>query len=163
MTLPKRLGNYNLEVAAEKTQILRFSRFQAGLQHRFSFLGFEFYWSTDKSGKARLFRRTARKKLQAVCRDLKAYVKENRHMKTPQLLFKLRAKLKGHYNYFGVVGNLDSLWDVHHHIIGLLYKLLNRRSGRKSLTWDALRRLLSFRPLPVPECRVVASQGRSWW
>ena len=161
--LPKRLGRFNLEVAPEKTQILRFSRFQPGIEHQFSFLSFEFYWSKDKSGKARLFRRTARKKLQSVRRDLKAYVKENRHMKTQQLLIKLTQKLRGHYNYFGVVGNLGDLWQVRSHVVKLLYKWLNRRSGRKSLTWDALNRLLLLKPLPKPECKVVVAQRSEWW
>lgn len=161
--LPKRLGNFNLEVAPEKTQTLRFSRFQPGIQHHFSFLGFEFYWGTDSRGEARLFRRTARKKLQAVRQALKVYVKENRHMKTPQLLLKITAKLRGHYNYFGVVGNLDELWQVHSHMVKLLYKWLNRRSGRKSLTWGALKRLLDFNPLPMPVCKAAVAQRRVWW
>jgi group II intron reverse transcriptase/maturase len=161
--LPKRLARFNLEVAPEKTQILRFSRFQSGIQYRFSFLGYEFYWGTDKAGKPRLFRRTARDKLQVVRRDLKEYVRENRHMKTPLLLTKLTAKLRGHYNYFGVVGNHNDLWKVYSHVVGLLYKWLNRRSGRKSLTWDGLKRLLGFRPLPLPVCKVAGNRGRVWW
>lgn len=161
--LPKRLERFNLEVAPEKTQILRFSRFHKGIQHRFRFLGFEFYWDTDNSGKPRLFRRTARKKLQAVKRDLKDYIKGNRHMKTPILLGKLKAKLRGHYNYFGVVGNLQDLWRVYSHVVELLYKWLNRRSGRKSLTWDGLKQLLNFRPLPLPVCQAKEAQRRVWW
>jgi len=161
--LPKRLGNYNLEVAPEKTQTLRFSRFKPGIQHQFSFLSFEFYWSKDKSGKARLFRRTGRQKLQSVRRDLKDYVKENRHMKTRDLLIKLTEKLRGHYNYFGVVGNLSELWKVHSHVVTLLYKWLNRRSGRKSLTWDALKQRLLLKPLPRPVCQVRVGERREWW
>ncbi|MES9857215.1 MAG: reverse transcriptase domain-containing protein [Sedimenticola sp.] len=38
--LPKRLKKFNLEVAEEKTNKLRFSRFQPGLKNRFSFLSF---------------------------------------------------------------------------------------------------------------------------
>ncbi|MGF1615204.1 MAG: reverse transcriptase domain-containing protein [Gammaproteobacteria bacterium] len=40
-TLPKRLKKFSLEVAPEKTQILRFSRFHPSMRRRFTFLGFE--------------------------------------------------------------------------------------------------------------------------
>ncbi len=63
-TLPKRLKKFNLEVAEEKTRLLRFSRFHRGLKNRFCFLSFEFYWDSDKQGKPRLFRRTGRMRLQ---------------------------------------------------------------------------------------------------
>ena len=65
--LPKRLAKFNLQVAPEKTRLLRFSRFHPGMQRRFTFLGFEFFWMPDRQGVPRVKRRTARKKLQAAC------------------------------------------------------------------------------------------------
>ncbi len=62
--LPKRLEKFSLEVAAEKTRLLRFSRFHLSIQRRFTFPGFELYWFKDRKGVARIMRRTARKKLQ---------------------------------------------------------------------------------------------------
>ena len=40
--LPKRLEKFNLQVAPEKTHLLRFSRFHPSMKRRFTFLGFEF-------------------------------------------------------------------------------------------------------------------------
>jgi RNA-directed DNA polymerase len=51
-------------------------------------------------------------------------------MKTPLLLDKLTQKLRGYYHYFGVIGNLGDLYQVYSHVVELLYKWLNRRSGR---------------------------------
>ena len=65
--LPQRLGKFKLEVASEKTRILRFSRFHPGMTRRFTFLGFEFYWTEDRQGVPRVKRRTARKTLQSAC------------------------------------------------------------------------------------------------
>jgi RNA-directed DNA polymerase len=48
--LPKRLQKFNLTVEPSKTQILRFSRFHPGMERRFSFLGFEFFWFCDRKG-----------------------------------------------------------------------------------------------------------------
>jgi RNA-directed DNA polymerase len=161
--LPKRLEKFNLQVAQEKTNQIRFSRFQPSLKNRFSFLSFEFYWDTDKTGKARLFRRTARKRLQSTKNDCSQYIKKSRHMRTPLLIEKLNQKLRGHYNYFGAVGNLKSLYAVYSHVVSLLYKWLNRRSGRKSLTWAGLKRLISYRALLLPECRVITDRQKVWW
>jgi hypothetical protein len=151
--LPKRLEKFNLQVAEDKTRILRFSLFHPGLKNRFSFLSYEFYWDSDTKGKPRVFRRTGRKRLQTAKRDLKDYIKENRHMKTSLLLASLTRKLRGHYNYFGVIGNLAGLYAVKQQVMKLLYKWLNRRSGRRSFTWERLNHYLTF-ILCRPQCVV---------
>ena len=76
--LPKRLGKFTLEVAPEKTRILRFSRFDPTMKRRFTFLGFEFFWNKDRKGVPRVTRRTARTKLHSACRRIKEWIKENR-------------------------------------------------------------------------------------
>jgi len=161
--LPKRLEKFNLQVAEDKTRILRFSRFQPGLKNRFSFLSYEFYWDSDKQGKPRLFRRTARKRLQTAKQNLRDYIEENRHMKTSLLLKSLVNKLRGHYQYFGVIGNLSGLYAVYRHVMELLHKWLNRRSGRRSFTWERLKHTLSFNPLPIPKCCARAALVKVWW
>lgn len=50
-------------------------------------------------------------------------------MRTPLLIEKLTQKLRGHYNYFGVLGNMGDLSQVYNHVVEILYKWLNRRSG----------------------------------
>ena len=161
--LPKRLAEFNLQVAEDKTNCMRFSRFSPGLKNRFTFLSFEFYWNTDKSGKPRLFRRTARKKLQEAKANYTEFIKKGRHMKTPLLIDKLTQKLRGYYNYFGVPGNMGSIYQVYSHVVELLYKWLNRRSGRKSLTWMQLKRVIAYRSLAKPVCKVRAVRRRVWW
>ena len=161
--LPKRLEKYNLEVAEDKTQCMRFSRFEPSLMNRFTFLGFEFYWDWDKKKTARLFRRTARKKLQVKKAELSAYIKKIRYMKTSKLIGKLTEKLRGHYGYFGVVGNLDSLKAMYSHAEEKLYKWLNRRSGRKSMTWKKLKRTIAYCALARPVVKARTTMMRVWW
>ena len=160
--LPKRLEKYNLQVAEEKTNRIRFSRFHPGLKNRFTFLSFEFYWNKDKAGISRMFRRTARNKLQSTISDYSEFIKKSRHLRTPILIDKLTQKLRGHYNYFGAVGNLDDLYRVYSHVVGMLYKWLNRRSGRKSMTWAKLKRLITYRALPKPVCKAIARSKKVW-
>lgn len=160
--LPKRLHKYNLEVAEEKTNCIRFSRFKPTLENVFTFLSFDFYWGKDKRGETRLLRRTSRKKLQTTKAEYSEYIKEHRHKKTSELLDRLTVKLRGHYNYFGAIGNFYSLYTIYDHVVKLLYKWLNRRSGRKSMTWAKLKKLIDYRSLAFPQCKQRKTGKRVW-
>jgi RNA-directed DNA polymerase len=148
--LPKRLHKFALAVAPQKTCIHRFSRFHPGRNRRFTFLGFEFYWEADTKGTPRVWRRTAKKKLRSSLRACKEWLKANRHKRLPVLLKALARKVRGHYNYFRVVGNSRGLWTFYKEVVKLLNKWLNRRSQRRSLTWTKLNRLLERVAFPRP-------------
>src|SRR5262245_2243326 len=106
--LPQRLGKCHLQVAPEKTHLRRFSRFHPSKKRRFTFLGFEFFWMPDRHGVPRVMRRTARKKLQAACQRLTEWIKQHRHLPGRAFFQRLNARLRGHYNYYGVRGNARS-------------------------------------------------------
>ena len=148
--LPKRLQEFGLQVAQDKTKIHRFSRFHPTRKRRFTFLGFEFYWEADTKGVARVWRRTSRKKLQSGIQACKEWLKANRNLRLPELLKTMKRKVRGHYNYFRAIGNVTSLWTYHKAVTELLYKWLNRRSQRRSLTWEKLNRLLKAVMFPTP-------------
>ena len=137
-TLPKRLFKYGLTVAPEKTGWKRFSRFHPSRSRSFIFLGFETYWTKDQKGKERVMQRTARKKLQGACRRIKDWIKKNRHLIGIEYITALNRRLRGHYNYYSVVGNSNSLWRFYDWAVECSFKWLNRRGGkRKSFTWKA--------------------------
>ena len=128
--LPKRLAKFNLEVAPEKTGLMRFSRFHPSRSRRIVFLGFETFWSIDSKGMPRVVLRTTRKKLQGACKRIKNWIKENRHLKGIKFIKALDRRLRGHYNYYSVVGNLRSLWVFYGWAIQCAFKWLNRRGGK---------------------------------
>ena len=68
----------------------------------------------------------------------------------PVLLKTLMRKIRGHYNYFRVVSNSRGLWTFYKEVVKLLYKWLNRRSQRRSLTWPKLKRVLERFAFPAP-------------
>jgi len=147
---PKRLGRYGLEVEPTKTRIIRFSRFHPGMRNRFSFLGFEIYWFRDRSGKPRVMRRTARKRQQASLRKIKEWIKTERHKPLPFYLGMLKRKLVGHYNYYYVRGNSRSVWSFFGEVIRTLFKWLNRRSQRKSYSWEKFNLMVKRAGIPRP-------------
>jgi RNA-directed DNA polymerase len=130
--LPKRLKKFNLDVAEDKTSLMRFSRFYVGRKRHFVFLGFEFYWGTDANGKARLRRRTAVKKQKAMLIEYYQWIKAKRSFKLREWLPQLKRKLLGFRNYFGLPDNSRSLSYLYSYALHILYKWLNRRSGRQS-------------------------------
>jgi RNA-directed DNA polymerase len=160
--LGQRLGKFGLELSAAKTRIIPFSRTREAEKTSFEFLGFEFRWGKDRQGKEHLKRRTARKKLRTSLKRFTAWCKEHRHLRLPELLKRLNAKLRGYYNYYGVSGNAASLHEFFNRAIRILLKWLNRRSQRHSYTWqsykEVLERLKIARPRIVgrPQTRQAA-------
>ncbi len=156
-SLPDRLKKFNLEVAPEKTQIIRFSRFHPSMKRRFTFLGFELYWFPDHKGVVRVLRRTAGKKLQGACSRIKAWIKKNRHLKGREFIKALNRRLQGHYNYYGLKGNMKCLRRFYNWAMECSFKWLNRRGGkRKSFTWKAFNRAIER--LGVAEPMVTEKQ-----
>lgn len=141
--LPQRLGKFNLAIAPEKTRLVRFSRFHPGKKRCFSFLGFEYYWSRDRAGAARLRCRTSTKKQHQLMNILHRWIKLNRHQHVKVLLPELKRKLVGIANYFGLPDNSRSLIRLYRHVVRSLFKWLNRRSQRHSYNWAGLKAILS--------------------
>jgi group II intron reverse transcriptase/maturase len=142
--LPQRLAKFSLQVAPEKTQVLRFSRFHPSMRHRATFLGFELYWWRDRGGTPRVMRRTARKKLQGARRRITDWIKSHRHLRGRDFIQGLNRRLVGHYNYYGLRGNSQDLWRFFRHAVTCAFKWLNRRGGKRaSFTWPAFNRALA--------------------
>jgi len=134
-TLGERLQKFGLELSAAKTRVIPFRRDPPKGGGRFEFLGFEFYWGKDRRGQPHLKRRTARKRLRASLRRFTRWCRENLNLELRKLFRWLNAKLRGYYNYYGVVGNYRSLEQFYRQAIRILFKWLNRRSQRQSYNW----------------------------
>jgi len=148
--LKARLRKFGLEVAEEKTKTLRFGRNGGPHNGRFDFLGFEFYWEADRKGRPTVKRRTARKKWRAGLRRMKEWIRSTRHQKQREVMKTLAAKLRGVWNYYGILGNSRSLSRFYTATLRLVYKWLNRRSQRRSHTWRSYNRLLERFRVPGP-------------
>lgn len=148
--LKTRLAKFGLEVARDKTKTLRFGHNGGPHNGRFGFLGFEFYWEPDRQGQARVKRRTSTKKWLAGVKRMKEWIKEHRHEKLTCLMRTLRSKLRGTWNYYGRIGNSPRMGQFHQETRRTVFKWLNRRSQRESLTWSAFNRLLIRFQVPSP-------------
>lgn len=131
-----RLSKFDLKLAEEKTKIISFSRFRKHENTSFEFLGFEFRWKVSSKGKDIIKRRTSRKKLKKSLKAFTQWCKENRHNRIKRIVEELNVKLRGYFNYYGVIGNSKGLYDFYRPAMKILYKWLNRRSQRRSFTWE---------------------------
>ncbi len=146
-----RLGKFNLELSAEKTRVVKFTRFETRRSATFTFLGFEYRWGLSRKSKPLVKMRTAKKKFRLALSSMQAWIKlERNRLGTARIMLKLRSKLQGHYNYYGVSGNIASLNAFYQQTCRIIYKWLNRRSQRKSCNWSRFRDMLNYFRIPRP-------------
>ena len=161
-SLKLRLKKFNLEIAEDKTKIIPFGRFAENNAKRtgngkpatFDFLGFTHYCGKSKQGKFRVKRKSSRKKVQGKLKESKEWLKSNRNKNIHLIMERFRRSLVGYYNYYCITDNSQTVNDFKEKIEILLFKWLNRRSQRKSFTWDKFRLFLQMFPLPKPRIRV---------
>lgn len=148
-TLKSRIEQYGLSLNEDKSGMIQFRKNQGNVFH---FLGFTFYWGKDRGSQTKRLRvKTEKSRLYKKIQEYTSWIKEVRSRQTlNQIWTTTAAKLRGHYNYYGVHTNRPKLAHFYYAVVGSLFKWLNRRSQRKSFSWERFSRRLRFNPLPPP-------------
>ena len=150
--LPKRFGKYNLELHPDKTKIINLNSKRGEGDRSFDFLGFTHYLGKSRKGKTVLKRKTNKKKLSLAIAKFNTWLKQNRHKRPKELIPAIRAKLRGHYNYYGITFNSKGIACFYRESGCILRKWLNRRGGKPSWKWEKFNKLLTeWMPLPKPK------------
>jgi len=149
----ERLGEFKLEVAEEKTKIISLNKDdddsgRCRQTKSFDFLGFTHYMGKDKNGARRVKRKTSKKKYRASLLRCKEWIQRNRHMPTKDFMKKMKSKLQGHCNYYGITDNHKAVSNFIDEVKKIIFKWLNKRSQRKSFNWDKFNLFLKKYPLP---------------
>ncbi len=155
--LKERLGEFGLELNAEKTRLIEFGRYAAerrksrgeGKPETFNFLGFTHICSTDQRGRYIVRRRTKRQRLTAKLKEVKASLKRRRHRKVAEQREWVSSVLRGHYGYYGVPRNIPALKAFYIEVVWHWWRALRRRSQKHRLPWKRFTRLARLR-LPQP-------------
>ena len=158
-TLRERFAKFDLELHTEKTRTISFGKYErenADRQGRrpktFNFLGFTHYCDKSRKGGFKVGRKTSQKTFRAKCKEMNNWLRNIRNcMKAKEWWPVLQAKLRGHYQYYGVSGNMRSLQRFQWLTGRMVYKWLNRRSQRKSFSWDSFLKYQECYPLPRPK------------
>jgi group II intron reverse transcriptase/maturase len=157
--LKERLKKFNLEISEEKTKIIKFgrkvwykARSTGGKVETFDFLGFTHYCKASRKGKFIMGHKTSKQNLSGKLKEVKVWLKNVRNLLPLRIWMPvLKAKLTGHYNYFGISGNIRSLQQFYYEVVKVSYKWINRRSQKRSMTWKQFFKYLERHPLPKPK------------
>jgi RNA-directed DNA polymerase len=155
--LKRRMKQFGLQLAEEKTRKFMFNRFRKKASESFDFLGFEYRWINSRRGRDIIRMRTSRKTLRRIALKFKLWCKSIRNKRIQWIMGMVKTKIRGHIEYFGVKGNSASLRAMYHICVRTLYKWLNRRSERKSLNWKTFSGMLMFYGIFSPKIRTPDS------
>ncbi len=156
--LKERFARFEMELHPKKTRGISFGRYEeqnAERQKRrantFDFLGFTHYCGKSRKGKFMVGRKTSGAKFRKKCKAMNAWLKATRNaMPTKEWWPILASKLRGHYQYYGVSGNMSSLRRYYAATLRLTRKWLNRRSQRGKFWWGRFIEYVKHYPLPLP-------------
>ena len=154
--LPKRFGRFGLTIHPEKTVLTRFSRPNGGGNSTkgrgtFDFLGFTHYWGKSRRGKWVIKRKTKKKSLRRFLKALWVWLRRNRHLALKEQQKMLSIKLRGHYQYYGVIGNIRLLGKVVHQARRYWRYWLSRRFHKGNINWEKyVDSILNKYALPEP-------------
>jgi RNA-directed DNA polymerase len=159
--LEVRFNKFGLDLSKEKTRLIEYGRYaeanaeKAGRKpDTFDFLGFTHYCDKSRSGNFKVGRKTKKKKLNAKLKEMSEWFKSVRNRgKLKEWWEVLKAKIRGHYEYYGVSGNYASISVFYKRCCKLAYKWINRRSQKKSMNWDQFNGYMQQFPLPKPVIR----------
>jgi RNA-directed DNA polymerase len=157
--LPKRLGRFSLSVAEEKTKLIRFGRFARrdcqrrgeGAPGTFDFLGFTHYCGHSRSGRFKLKRKTSGKKLRVKLREMRLWFHHQLSTPVGEMWPVLNAKLRGHYQYYGINDNWPLLIAYRSKVRRMAKRHLSRRSQKSYVNWDDFNRFTDLHPLANPK------------
>jgi RNA-directed DNA polymerase len=152
--LPKRFERFGLRIHPEKSRMVQFSRpyWRKGKgTGSFAFLGFTHYWAKTLGGGWAIKRKTLGKRLSRFLSGIAEWCKANRHEPIGEQYRILSAKLRGHYQYYGVRGNFKMLEVAYEHAQQVWKRWLARRNSKDRMSWaDFEAKVLEFFKLPKP-------------
>lgn len=159
--LKQRMGHFGLELEESKSRLIEFGRYAQERCRKngrkpdtFTFLGFTHYCSKSRNGKFRVKRKTSRKKFAKKCKEMHREIAKMRILPLAQIVKKLNQTLTGYYHYYGITDNYKGIDDFCYRVRRSLYYWLNRRSQKKSYTWEGFNAMLKDYPLARPKIYV---------
>ena len=158
--LPKRFGKYGLTLHPEKTRLVRFQRphHDTSREDRpgtFDFLGFTHYWERTLRGGWAVKRKTAKGRFNRSLTSMARWCREHRHLPIEEQWVALTSKLRGHYAYYAIIGNMARVSSFVYHVRRAWHKWLSRRSDKARILWERFSELEQRYPLPPARLKRV--------
>lgn len=158
--LRSRMVKFGFELEENKSRIVESGRYLASLKAKrgestrlgtFDFLGFTFYCGRTTKGNPWIMPKTSSKKFRQKVKEIKIWLYNNKEQKLGKLMYMLNVKLVGHYRYYGISFNSRMISNYKQQVRELLYKVLNRRSEKKSYTREGFIEMMKYYKLVNPK------------
>jgi hypothetical protein len=153
--LGKRLERFGLTPHPDKTRLVDFRPERTeGARHpdtggtTFDFLGFTHVFGRSRRGRNMVRLVTAKGRYARALAAVTDWCRKNRHRPTREQHAHLSAMMRGHFAYYGVVGNRRRLRWFAYQVVRIWQKWLSRRDRRSAVRWTHMRELLRSHPLP---------------
>lgn len=155
--LKERLEKFKLELAEDKTKIIKFGKVIIGSKDKFDFLGFTHINGKTRKGYYKVIHKTSQKKMKTKKQNAKQWIKENIQREPTEIIKRLNVKLIGHYRYYGITDNYNKLEEFRRYIIMTLFKQLRGRGQKKKMSWEKYNKILKYNPIIQPRIYVAVS------
>lgn len=158
--LQDRIKAFGLSISEEKTRKVKFGRrpWQLASKRKekvetFNFLGFTHYCGKSRQGYFVMGHKTMKSSFARKLKETQEWLKSIRS----QIALKewwpiLKSKLTGHYNYYGISGNFQSISKFYYRTVQMVHKWINRRGSRK-VSYKWFNNYLQWNPLPMPKIK----------
>jgi RNA-directed DNA polymerase len=159
--LQGRLRKFSLKLEPDKTGLVEFGRFAK--KHSKSkgkkletiyFLGFTHFCTENQKGNFMVGRKTEKSRLKRSVDKIQETLRRIRHWPIQEQVHKINQMLRGHYAYYGVAGNIKSLYKIYHMTEKYWRKMLSSRSRKGYVTWEKFQRMKSLFPLVRPKLSI---------
>ena len=86
--------------------------------------------------------------------NIKTWLNENMHKPIWEILQKIRIKIIGHYNYYGINGNYKCLRKYYEYIKETYYRILRKRGQKNPIKYKDYLRIWNAGNIPLPKISV---------
>lgn len=150
--LPKRFSSFGLTLHPDKTcQTV----FKPGKKTSIDFLGLTHYWKRGRFQRWGIHRKTMKSRLSRSLKSIKEWCRWNRHLPIPEQFGQLCRKVRGHYAYYGITGNMEALRRFRSAVLRIWMKWLRRRSQRHRWTPERKKRFYEWYELPIAKIKTT--------
>lgn len=156
-----RLAQFGLRVAEEKTHVtdLRLcgqKERKPGDRKSMTFLGFSMFLRKRRRGDGvRLLWRTENKRFSRAKAKIKEAMKRFMHADLATQAHNINRFLRGHFNYYGMPGNIEKIAALHYLVNRHWRRILSRRSQKGRVPWAKMNDILKDYPLYRPRLKIT--------
>ena len=120
-----------------------------------AFLGFSIYRAQTRDGKqCKTVFQTENKRFTLAKARMKERLHRCMHREIKEQVESINSFLVGHYNYYGLAGNIRKMQDLWHYTLRQWRRCLSQRSQKGSTSWEKIEEHRKRHPIVTPRIQI---------